>query len=113
MLVSKQEYFKRISKLNDENLIRNYLITDTIDTSVIAKLHSTEPIPAVSFYSMLLSKLHKITVELMRLEPLQVSECIKTTTSIITQATITLEKQFKNDQESANEFTSIRLATCP
>lgn len=104
MLISKQEYFKRISNLNDENLIRNYLISDVIDISVIAKLHLTEPIPAVSFYSMLLSKLHKITVELMRLEPLQVSECIKTATSIITQATITLEKQFKNDQESANEF---------
>ena len=105
MLISKQEYFKRISTLDNSNdLIRDYLATNTVDTEILVKLHQEQPIPIISFYSMLLSKLHKITTELLRREPLQVSECIKTATSIITQATITLEKQFVNDSDSANEF---------
>lgn len=105
MLISKQDYFKRISELGDDNLIHDYLISDSINDTAISKLHSTKPIPTILFYSMLLSKLHKITVELMRLEPLQVSECIKIATSIITQATITLEKQFVGaDQETVDEF---------
>lgn len=105
MLISKQDYFKRISELGDDNLIHDYLVSDSINDTAISKLHSTKPIPTILFYSMLLSKLHKITVELMRLEPLQVSECIKIATSIITQATITLEKQFVGaDQETVDEF---------
>lgn len=105
MLISKQNYFKRISELGDDELIHNYLTSDNVDDTALSKLHSIKPIPTVLFYSLLLSKLHKITVELMKLEPLPVSECIKIATSIITQATITLEKQFIGvDQETVYEF---------
>lgn len=105
MLISKRNYFKRISEIGDDKLIHNYVISDDIDITALPRLHSTNPIPTVLFYSMLLSKLHKITVELMRLEPLQISECIKIATSIITQSTITLEKQFiESDQEMIDEF---------
>lgn len=104
MLISKQEYFKRVSDLNDTDVLRDYLESDNIDPDVVIKLHSDKPLPSITFYSMLLGKLHKITTELLKLEPLQVSECIKTATSIITQATITIEKQFKEDQDSSDEL---------
>ena len=104
MLISKQEYFKRISELNDPNLIRDYLASNDINTDVVLKLHHIKPILTINFYSLLLSKLHKITTNLMRLNPLQLSECIKTATSIITQATITLEKHSKNDLDTSDEF---------
>lgn len=104
MLISNQHYFKRISELDDPNLIRDYLIYKDIDTDVLLKLHEAEPLLTIEFYSFLLNKLHKITTNLLRLEPLQVSECIKTATSIITQATITLEKHSKGNTEMSDEF---------
>lgn len=104
MLISKQDYFKRISELNDSDLIRNYLDSNNIDIDVILKLHRIKPILTVEFYLFLLNKLHKITTNLMRLDPLPLSECVKTATSIITQATITLEKHSKNDLDISDEF---------
>ena len=50
-----------------------------------------------------MKKLHKIISELLRDDSKSACDCIKTITSLITQATITLEKQF-NDIEEANEF---------
>ena len=54
---------------------------------------------------MLHKKLHKIVTEVLDNRPRPLSECIKTVTSIITQATITLEKQFSNATvKESNEF---------
>lgn len=104
MLISNQMYFKYISELNDPDLIRDYLISNNIDTDILLKIHSTNSILTIDFYQFLLNKLHKIATNLLRLEPLQLSECIKIATSIITQATITLEKHGKHNTELSNEF---------
>ena len=40
MLISKQEYFKRVSDLNDTDVLRDYLESDNIDPDVVIKLHS-------------------------------------------------------------------------
>ena len=109
MLISKKYYYERLSELPDsverQNYLQGYLLTREISNEGIKALHTYNPIPSIEFYSMLSKKLHKIVKEVLDNRPRPVSECIKTATSIITQATITLEKQFSaNTVKDSNEF---------
>lgn len=106
MLISKNYYYEGISKLdNAQTYLQQYLISKKFSDAAIIAIHKQKPIPVIEFYSMLHQKLHKIVKEVLDNRPRPVSECIKTATSIITQATITLEKQFSNATvKESNEF---------
>ena len=97
MLVSKEYYFEGLSHLSldtQQSYLQKYLVTKKIEDEGIIEIHKQHKIPVIEFYSMLHRKLHKIVTEVLDNRPRPLSECIKTVTSIITQATITLEKQF-------------------
>ena len=108
MLVSKEYYFEGLSHLSSDmqqSYLQKYLVTKKIEDEGIIEIHKQHKIPVIEFYSMLHKKLHKIVTEVLDNRPRPLSECIKTVTSIITQATITLEKQFSNATvKESNEF---------
>lgn len=109
MLISEKYYFERLSELPEiserQTYLRQYLSNREILTDGIITIHKYNTIPVIEFYSMLSKKLHKIIREVLDNRPRPVSECIKTATSIITQATITLEKQFSESTvKDSNEF---------
>jgi hypothetical protein len=108
MLISKNYYFEGISKLNNsQTYLQSYLTSKKFSDEAIIAIHKNNAIPVIEFYSMLSKKLHKIVKEVLDNKPRPISECIKTATSIITQATITLEKQFTPDMvKESNEFIS-------
>lgn len=98
------------AELGLDNYISSYINNGEICTDALIKIYNYSQ-PALDnnktllFYKFLINKLHKIFTELLDDSPKTVCQCIKTITSIITQATITLEKQFGHeDLESANEF---------
>lgn len=73
-------------------------------------LNKDEVIPAVEHYKLLNNKAHKIIHDIMVCDGMEVFVYIKIATSLITQATITLEHQFKNNIKGANSFiTCARL----
>ena len=109
MLVSKNYYYEGISKLtssaNQQTYLQKYIISKELCDEAIIELHQQDKIPVIEFYSMLSKKLHRIVKEVLDNRPRPVSECIKTATSIITQATITLEKQFSTSSiKDSNDF---------
>ena len=109
MLISKNYYYEGISKLTSsakqQTYLQKYLLDKKLCDEAIVEIHQQNKIPVIEFYSMLSKKLHKIVKEVLDNRPRPISECIKTTTSIITQATITLEKQFSNATvKESNEF---------
>lgn len=111
MIVSSKTYFKHIlseSAINPklESAVAEYMSSGNISDESIISLYSDSKTCknyTIEFYKFLLNKLHKIVTELLNDEPKTACECIKTITSIITQATITIEKQFDN-LEDVNEF---------
>lgn len=113
MLMTNGNYFKNLIKYKDNHVdksldysdyINDYVLNNNTYSVVIKDLYeSGANIKTIDFYMFLLKKLHKIISELLRDDSKSACDCIKTITSLITQATITLEKQF-NDIEEANEF---------
>lgn len=111
MIVSSKTYFKHIlseSAINPKlkSAVAEYMNSGNISDEYIISLYSNSETCknyTIEFYKFLLNKLHKIVTELLNDEPKTACECIKTITSIITQATITIEKQFDN-LEDVNEF---------
>ena len=111
MIITPERYFKKLLKLNKINsevkpYLEEYVINKTLNENALVILYKEKELDnkVVDFYQYLIKKIHKIYKELLRDEPKTACECIKTITSLITQATITLEKQFNNDVELANEF---------
>lgn len=85
------------SMLNDPNLI--------VDSDILSFLLSNNvKLPVVDFYLLLNNKAHPIIKQLLTCDGKEVFYFIKLATSIITQATITLEHQFKDDLVGANQF---------
>lgn len=111
MIVSSKTYFKHLLLENAVNpnlnsAVVTYMSTGEVENSSIVDLYSNSQTCknyTIEFYKFLIKKLHKIVTELLSDEPKTACECIKTITSIITQATITIEKQFDN-LEDVNEF---------
>jgi hypothetical protein len=63
-------------------------------------------LPTAEHYLLLNKKAHKVIKEVLESEGKDVATYIKIATSLITQATITLEHQFREDVNGANEFIS-------
>ena len=111
MIVSSKMYFKHLLSENEirsdlKDNVTDFMSSGNKDYSSIISLYSNSKICknyTIEFYKFLIKKLHKIVTELLSEEPKTACECIKTITSIITQATITIEKQFDN-LEDVNEF---------
>lgn len=111
MLISSQKYFKRLVSENIGNKyaeeIGDFIKDGTVNPTVAINLYNDSLLSndTVAFYKFLISKLHKVIKELLSDEPKTVCQCIKIVTCLITQATITLEKQFENKSlEDVNEF---------
>lgn len=110
MVITSKAYFKELlsnSELDLSNYISNYIDTGNIDLSALLLIYNYNGVSntTIDFYKLLIKKLHKIVTELISDEPKTACRCVKTITSIITQAIITLEKQFDtNNLEEANEF---------
>lgn len=110
MLITPNKYYEELIKLPDECLGRKeyiieYLKDKKISEQALKMINKYSSIPSAEFYIFLSKKLHKVVKEALNDEPRPMSECIKTVTSIITQATITLEKQFSDKPiKESNEF---------
>lgn len=63
-----------------------------------------EIIPTVEHYKLLNNKAHKIIHDIMVCDGMEVFVYIKIATSLITQATLTLQHQFKDNIKGANNF---------
>lgn len=82
---------------------------DYIPKCVIQKLKE-QHYPTVEFYLLLNNKAHKVIKEILCCENKPVSNYIKIATSLITQATITLEHTCQDNIELQNELIeSLRL----
>ena len=111
MIVSSKTYFKHLLSESVVNTdlkpaLADYMSTGVVNKEYLINLYSNSKTCknyVIEFYRFLIKKLHKIVTELLSEEPKTACECIKTITSIITQATITIEKQFDN-LEDVNEF---------
>lgn len=108
MIITHKKYYENLLKLDSEGrgkYFYKYVNNKELDEQAIVEMHKQNPIPVVEFYSLLSKKLHRIVKEVVENKPRPISECIKTATSIITQSTITLEKQFDSSMiEESNEF---------
>lgn len=67
-------------------------------------LSKGEIIPTVEHYKLLNNKAHKIIHDIMICDGMEVFVYIKIATSLITQATLTLQHQFKDNIKGANSF---------
>ena len=95
MLVSKHDCFTVLFEMQSEGKDVHKELTEvmhkgTIPKCVVNKLKE-EHYPTIDFYLNLNNKAHKIIKEVLCCENKPVSNYIKMATSIITQATITLE----------------------
>ncbi len=110
MIITSKAYFKELLSHNEldlSNEISNFIDTCEVDNNVLLRIYNYEEKSndVIDFYKFLINKLHKIITELLSDSPKTACQCIKTITSLITQATITLEKHFDADNlEAANEF---------
>ena len=111
MIISQSYYFKHLiaeSKNSAEakQCLEQYIATSNIDNSYIINAYKSGKldIKVIDFYKFMINKLHKIITELLDDSSKTACQLIKTVTSLITQSTITLDKQFDGDVELANEF---------
>lgn len=110
MIITSKAYFKELLSHNELDLsdaISNFISNCEVDNDILLKIYNYEEKSndVIDFYKFLIDKLHKIITELLSDSPKTACQCIKTITSLITQATITLEKHFDADNlEAANEF---------
>ena len=116
MLIELHNCLDTLLKYENENDCRE-LISEfinnkcKINSDIIRFLLSkNEVIPAVEHYKLLNNKAHKIIHDIMVCNGMEVFVYIKIATSLITQATLTLQHQFKNNIKGANDFiTCTRL----
>ena len=108
MLINKHDCYTILFEMqsngkNVRNELNEVMYNNTIPKCVINKLKE-QNYPAVQFYLNLNNKAHKIIKEVLCCENKPVSNYIKMATSIITQATITLEHMNPNDIDAQNKL---------
>lgn len=112
MLITKHDAYKYLFELKDKGIdiskcIYEMGVTGRVGTESIKLLTEHYNLPVVNFYVLLNNKRngsHYLIKEILQCTGKPVSTYIKIATSLITQATITLEKQFQNDSLGANKF---------
>ena len=110
MLINRHDCIDILIKQNSEESekLLHYLINhqDININKTICKyfVNNNINIPTIEHYKLLNNKAHKVIKEVLECEGKDVATYIKIATSLITQATITLEHQFKNDIEGSNTF---------
>lgn len=114
MLIELHNCLDTLLKYESEcqELIGNYINNGCIADKEIIKflISKDEYLPAVEHYKLLNNKAHKIIHDIMICDGMEVFVYIKIATSLITQATLTLQHQFKDNIKGANDFiTCTRL----
>lgn len=114
MIINRHDCIKELIRLdtddNDKECspLLNRMLEDTeldIDEEILTFLiKNNVKLPVVDFYLLLNNKAHPIIKQILTCDGKEVFNFIKLATSIITQGTITLEHQFKDDLLGANEF---------
>lgn len=107
MLASKHKCFIILHDLQNEGIDVSGFIKDinsgTIPKEIVNKLIEQND-NVCNFYLLLNNKAHKIIKEILTCEDKPVSTYIKIATSIITQATISLEHLYRDDINGQNDF---------
>ena len=109
MLISKHDCYKYLFDIKDKGIdvsehISSLAVNGVPDSQTLKLITEHFNVPTIEFYKFLNNKKHNIIKETLSSQGAPVSTYIKIATSIITQATITLEKQFKDDLVGANKF---------
>ena len=108
MLINRHDCIELLCKFNDSDNLLNYLILNpdiTINKDIYIYLKEKNvSLPVIEHYLLLNNKAHKIIKEILNCEGKDVATYIKIATSLITQATITLEHKFKDNNVEANKF---------
>lgn len=114
MLISRHDCISILMKQNDiradellHYLINNQDICITKDICDYLIEHNIE-VPVIEHYKLLNNKAHKVIKEVLESDGKDIATYIKIATSLITQATITLEHKFNGDDKenrrAANKF---------
>ena len=110
MLINRHDCIEKLIKCEDPKAdkLLDYLMKNPkeIINKEICKyfIKNKVEIPVIDHYKLLNKKAHKVIKEVLECEGKDVATYIKIATSLITQATITLEHQFKDDVDGANNF---------
>ena len=110
MLINRHDCIEVLMHRDDHkaDTLLNYLINhpeESINKDICKYfIKNNIQIPVIEHYKLLNNKAHKIIKEVLECEGKDVATYIKIATSLITQATITLEHQFKDDVDGANTF---------
>lgn len=108
MIINRHDCIELLCNFNDADELLNTLMSNptlSINSEIYKFLtNKNVTLPVAEHYKLLNNKAHKIIKEVMDCEGKDVATYIKIATSLITQATITLEHQFKDDVYNANKF---------
>ena len=110
MLINRHDCIEKLIKCEDPKAdkLLDYLMKNPKE--IINKeicqyfIKNKVEIPVIGHYKLLNKKAHKVIKEVLECEGKDVATYIKIATSLITQGTITLEHQFKDDVDGANNF---------
>ena len=108
MLINKHDCYSILFKMQSSGTdvhkdIKKLMSENCVPKSVINYLKDNN-YPVIEFYMNLNNKAHKIIKEVLTCENKPVSNYIKIATSIITQATITIEHTCQNDINTQNKL---------
>ena len=108
MLINKHDCYSILFEMQSQGIdvhkdIKYLMSENTIPKSVITYIKDNN-YPVIEFYRNLNNKAHKIIKEVLTCENKPVSNYIKIATSIITQATITIEHTCQNDIDAQNKL---------
>ena len=113
MLINRHDCIDLLIKRKDTDEFISYLLNhpeESINYDICQYIIENDiEVPVIDHYRFLNNKAHKVIKEVLESEGKDVATYIKIATSLITQATITLEHQFKDDVKGANDFITNTL----
>lgn len=109
MLVTKHDCYNILFELQSSGMdvhseLTRFMKDSNYTPKCVIKYLKENNYPTVDFYLRLNNKAHKIIKEILTCENKPVSTYIKIATSLITQATITLEHMCQEDIELQNQL---------
>ena len=107
MLISKHDCYNVLFELQSSGVdvhedLKKFMRNKTYTPKCVIDYLKDSNYPVIEFYLRLNNKAHKIIKEILTCENKPVATYIKIATSIITQATISLEHMDKDDIEQQN-----------
>lgn len=107
MLISKHDCYNVLFELQSSGVdvhedLKEFMRNKTYTPKCVIDYLKDSNYPVIEFYLRLNNKAHKIIKEILTCENKPVATYIKIATSIITQATISLEHMDKDDIEQQN-----------